>query len=104
MHVANRVGEVSAQFAACRSFEKAPRVPIVGASAVFKFNDKLHFDLLSLDDLIAWRAMDAPAEFPLLVPARSEAALGAWGAFCGARNGVFGHLKCGQVDEGGRGT
>ena len=45
-HLANRADEVLENCDVCRAFDKAPRVPIAGTSAVSMFNEKVQVDLL----------------------------------------------------------
>ena len=59
MHLLNYVDDVSGRCEVCRTFKKAPNVPVVSTSAVSTFNGKLHVDLLLLDAIIFLRAMDA---------------------------------------------
>ena len=50
----------------CRASEKASRVPIAGTTTASAFDEKLHVDLLSLDDAIASRAKNDPRARPNL--------------------------------------
>ena len=53
-----RADEVLKQREVCRAFDKAPHVAVAGTSTVATFSEKLHVDLLFLEDMIASRAMD----------------------------------------------
>ena len=46
------------------------------------FNEKLHVDLLSSDDIIALQIMDVFSTYFLLMPVRPENPRGVWDAFC----------------------
>ena len=59
---------VPAQCDVCQAFGKAPRVPAAGTSTVAMFNEELQVDLLSLDDIVALRIMDAHPKNSLLIP------------------------------------
>ena len=69
-HLVNHVDEVSENCDVCRAFDKAPRVPIAGASAVSMFNEKAQVDLPSLGDLVVAHAMDVFSKYSLLLLAQ----------------------------------
>ena len=56
----------------CRAFDKAPHLPVAGASSVSCFNERAQVDLLFLDDIIAVHAMDVFSKYPLLRPVKSK--------------------------------
>ena len=71
-HSVNDVDEVLENGDVCRASDKAPHVPLAGASAVSMFNEKVQVDLLFIEDLIALRAMDAFPKDSLFLPVQSK--------------------------------
>ena len=55
IHLLNYANEATEPYEVRRAFEKAPRAPIEGASAVSMFKENLHVDLIFRDDLITLR-------------------------------------------------
>ena len=95
------VDEVLGKCDARRAFDKAPHVPIAGASTVSTFIEKVQVDLLFLGDLLVVHAMDVFSKYSLLHPVQSENPPEVRGAFCAGWQGTFGPPKCIQMDEGG---
>ena len=65
-HVASYSDAVLERCGTCRAFDKAPRVPIVGASTASAFSEKVQVGLLFLDDISALRAMEMFPGYSLL--------------------------------------
>ena len=71
-HLANNVDEVSGQCEVCRTFDKAPHVPIADTSTASMFNEKAQVDLPSVDGIVVLRAVDMRPTFSPLLPVQSE--------------------------------
>ena len=67
-HLVNRADGVLESCDMCRAFDKAPHVPIAGASAVSTFNEKVQGDLPFLGDLSVLHAMDMFSKYSLRLP------------------------------------
>ena len=65
-HLVNQVGQVLETCDVCRAFDKAPHIPIAGATAVSAFNEKVQVDLLFVDDLVVVHAMDVFRSTPFV--------------------------------------
>ena len=72
-HLANYVDVALGHCEVRRAFDKAPHVPIAGTSKVSTLNGKLQEQILFLGEVIALRATDVRAKYPLLIPAHSGA-------------------------------
>ena len=68
LHLLTCVDEVLEQCEVRRAFGKAPRAPFAGAATVAMFNENLHVDLLSSDDIVAMQAMDVFSKNSPLIP------------------------------------
>ena len=101
MHLPTCADEVSEQSEIRRAFDKARNAPMAGNSTASVFNGKLQADLPFLDSSITVRAMDVFSKYPPLIPVRAKHPRGVWGAFFTSRIGVFGPLRCIQMDDGG---
>ena len=97
MGLANFAYEVLEQCEICRAFNKAPHIPIAGASTVSAFKEKFQADLLPLDDAGALRAMEVCSKFSFSISARPET-LKKYGMPSAARRFLFwaggGAYKC----------
>ena len=80
-HFAPHLEAVLGKCDVCRAFDKAPHVPIAGASAVSMFNEKAQVDLLFLGDLVVAHAMDVFSKYSLLRPEQSKNPQALPGAF-----------------------
>ena len=54
MHLLTYVDEVLVQCVVCRPYDKAPRVPVAGASTVSTLNEELHVGLPFVNDITAF--------------------------------------------------
>ena len=77
----NFVDDVGENCDVRKAFEKAPYVPIAGATAVSMFNEKVQVGPQFSDDLIALHAMDICPTYSPLTPAQSKNPQKAWDAF-----------------------
>ena len=101
MHLPACVDEMLAQREVCQAFEKAPRAPLAGTSAVAAFNEKLQVDLLLLVDIVALHVLYVFSKLSPLIPVRTKNAQDVRAAICNSWVGVCGPPFCIQMDGGG---
>ena len=100
-HLVNFADEVLEHCDVCDALDKAPHVPIAGASTASVFNEKVQVDLPFSGGPIALQAVDMFPKYSLLPPVQSKNPHKVRDVFCGGWLGTCGPPKCFQMDEEG---